>query len=145
MKITVMDIEPGEEEEIIVKCHKLDESLVKMLNHFKQGGIKLNVYRDGSIHRIEPEEVYYFESVDQRVFAYCKAEVYEIKSKLYELEEELPGQDFLRATKSTILNLNKVKSLTPAFGGRFEALLENGEKAIISRQYVGDLKEKLGL
>ena len=44
-----------------------------------------------------------------------------------------------------ILNLNKVKSLSPAFGGRFEAVLDNGEKTIISRQYVPVLKERLGL
>ncbi len=44
-----------------------------------------------------------------------------------------------------VLNLNKIKHLSPAFGGRFEALLENDEKVIISRQYVPGLKERLGL
>ena len=68
-----------------------------------------------------------------------------MKSKLYELEEELPARDFMRSAKSTILNLNKIKSLTPAFGGRFEALLKNGDKVIISRQYVNVLKERLGI
>ena len=145
MKVTIMDVSPGEEEEIIVKCERLEGDLLKMIQHLKQGNSKLNVYKDGEIHLVEPEEIYYFESVDQKVFAYCKASVYEIKSKLYELEELLPSNDFLRAAKSTILNLNKIKSLTPAFGGRFEALLKNGEKVIISRQYVSDLKEKLGL
>lgn len=145
MKITILDIEPDQEEEIILKCHKVDDSLVKMLNHLKQGTGKLNVYREGEIYRIEPEEIYYFESVDQKVFAYCRTQVYEIKNKLYELEEALPPRDFLRASKSSILNLNKIKRLAPAFGGRFEALLKNGEKVIISRQYVGNLKEKLGL
>lgn len=145
MKITILDIEPDQEEEIILKCHKVDDSLVKMLNHLKQGTEKLNVYREGEIYRIDPEEIYYFESVDQKVFAYCRTQVYEIKNKLYELEEALPPRDFLRASKSSILNLNKIKRLAPAFGGRFEALLKNGEKVIISRQYVGNLKEKLGL
>ena len=83
--------------------------------------------------------------MDQKVFAYGKTEVYEVKSKLYELEEELPARDFMRSAKSTILNLNKIKSLTPAFGGRFEALLKNGEKVIISRHYVNVLKERLGI
>lgn len=145
MKITIIDTAPGEEDEIIVKCSQIDENLMKMLNQFKQGTMRLNVYRDGEIHRIEPEEVYYFESVDQRVFAYCEREVFVVKSRLYELEEILPARDFLRAAKAVILNLNKIESLTPAFGGRFEALLKNGEKIIISRQYVGNLKEKLGL
>ena len=46
---------------------------------------------------------------------------------------------------STETLVDKVKSLSPAFGGRFEAVLDNGEKTIISRQYVSVLKERLGL
>lgn len=145
MKITIVDIPPGEEEEIIVRCSKMDEGMMQLLNNFKAGNIKLNVYKDGQIYLMSPEEIYYFESVDQKVFAYCEEAVYETKSRLYELEAELPSKDFLRATKSVILNLDKIQSLTPAFGGRFEALLKNRGKVIISRQYVGVLKDKLGL
>lgn len=145
MKMTIVDIPPGEEEEIILRCSKIDENVMQLLNNFMTGSTKLHVYKEGKIYMIAPEEIYYFESVDQKVFAYCEREVYETKSRLYELEKELPPKDFLRATKSIILNLNKVQRLAPAFGGRFEALLNNGEKIIISRQYVGILKEKLGL
>ena len=90
-------------------------------------------------------EVFYFEYVDTKVFVYCRSQVYEIKKKLYELEEMLPAQDFIRINKATILNLNKISSLSPTLGGRFEASLKNGEKIIISRQYVNALKEALGL
>ena len=124
MKVTILEPKPDEEDEIIIKCANLDENLLELIRDLKQGSSKLNVYRNSEIFRIEPEQVYYFESVDQKVFAYCRTDVFEIKSKLYELEEELPKQDFIRAAKSIILNLNKIKSLTPAFGGRFEALLK---------------------
>ena len=71
--------------------------------------------------------------------------VYEVKEKLYELETILPVTSFIRSSKSNILNLDKIKSISPAFGGRFEAVLINEEKTIISRQYVPVLKERLGL
>lgn len=145
MKITIMDIHPDEEEEIIIRCSQLSEDLVKLLNRFKSGKDKLTVYCEGKIYFVRPEEIFYFESVDQKVFAYCEQAVYEVKSKLYELMEELPERDFIRSSKSSILNLNKIESLSPAFGGRYEALLKNGEKVIISRQYAGVLKEKLGV
>ena len=119
--------------------------LMQLVNQFKRGSDKLNVYRDGGIHLIEPQEIYYFETVDQRVYAYCASEVYEIRSRIYELEEALAAKDFFRASKSVLLNLNVIKSLSPAFGGRFEAVLKNDEHVIISRQYVSILKEKLGL
>lgn len=145
MKVTIVDVGLDEEEELILKCRSLDESLVEIINRFKRGGGKLTAYQDGNMFFIEPEEVFYFESVEQKVFAYCKSEVYQVKSKLYELLDELPGWKFVRVSKSVILNLNKIKSLTPAFSGRYEALLKNGEKVIISRQYVGLLKESLGV
>ena len=152
MKVTIMDPLQGEEEEIIIKCTNLSETILALISELKQSEStkgksvhRLHVYLDGEIHLIEPSEVYYFEYVDQKVFAYCKANVYEIKKKLYELEEILPGADFIRVSKSSILNLDKINSLAPAFGGRFEANLKNGEKIIISRQYVNALKEALGL
>lgn len=145
MRITIIDPSPGEEDEIIVKCREVSDDLQQLLNLIKQGGNKINGYKDGKIHLLQPAEVFYFESVDQRVFAYCKADVYEIKSRLYELEMQLLAKNFLRVTKSLILNLDQIKHLSPAFSGRFEAQLKNGEKVLISRQYVPALKERLGL
>ena len=83
--------------------------------------------------------------MDNKVFLYLEKEVYETKLKLYELEERFVGTDFLRVSKSVIMNLAKVKTLSPAFNGRFEATMKNGEKVIVSRQYVPVLKDKLGL
>jgi len=156
MKITIMDLLPGEEEEVLIKCGSLTPKVMELLNELKNGNEtepvhgtqnvqKLKVYVNGDIHLIAPADIYYFEYVDQKVFAYGKTKVYESKSKLYELEEELAKTDFIRVSKSCILNLNKIGSLAPSLGGRFEARLKNGEKVIISRQYVNTLKEVLGL
>ena len=92
-----------------------------------------------------PKDVYYFESVDNKVFAYCEKQVYEVRKKLYELESDLSGTDFLRISKSVIVDLSKIRNLSPSFNGRLEALLRNGEKIIISRQYIPALKKKLDL
>ena len=105
----------------------------------------MNFYKDGKIVFVEPEEVLYFESVDDTVFAYTKDSVFETKSKLYQLEEELPASIFFRANKAVIVNLDKIDSLAPVFGGRFEAVLENGYKVVVSRNYLSTLKELLGL
>ena len=145
MKITILEKQAGEEDEIIVKCDYLDDNMTKLINQFKTGKGKMNFYKDSKIVFVDPEEVLYFESVDDKVFAYTKDSVYETKSKLYQLEEELPASIFFRANKAVIVNLDKIDSLTPVFGGRFEAVLENGYKVMISRNYLNTLKELLGL
>ena len=145
MKITIQVRPEGVEEEIVIRCRGMDEQLLKLVYALRAGREKLTVSRQERLFRILPSAVYYFEAVDNRVFAYLEKEVYETKLKLYELEERLAGTDFFRASKSTVINLAKVESLSPAFNGRFEAAMKNGEKLIVSRQYVPVLKEKLGL
>lgn len=145
MKVTILEKKPEEENEIIIKCDYLDDNLTKLINQFKNNKGKMNFYKDSKIVFVEPDEVLYFESVDDTVFAYTADNVYETKSKLYQLENDLPADSFFRANKAVIVNLNKIDSLAPVFGGRFEAVLENNYRVIISRNYLNTLKELLGL
>lgn len=145
MKITIIEPEDGEEDEIIIRCRHLDKRLMKLIYAIKAGEDKITALHDGNYFQVAPEEIYYFEAVDNKVFLYLEKEVYETRMKLYELQDIFRGTDFFRASKSCIVNLSKVKRLSPAFNGRFEALMQNGERVIISRQYVPVLKQKLGL
>ena len=145
MKITILPKEPGEEDEIIIKCDNPDQSVFGMLNKIKNQNTKMAFYKDSQICLVEQKDIFYFESVDDVVFAYTADEVFETKSKLYQLEFELPRDTFFRANKAVIVNVDKIKNLSPAFGGRFEAKLKNGYKVIISRNYVPVLKELLDL
>ena len=145
MKIIIEECNPGEEDQVIIRCKKLDDNILKLISELKQGQKKLAGIKDGNIVMIDPSNVYYFEGVDNKVFLYCKQNVYETKLKLYEIEEEYKNTDFFRASKSVILNVAKIKSISPAYSGRFEAQLFNGEVVVISRQYVPELKKKLGM
>ena len=64
---------------------------------------------------------------------------------VYEIEEKYENTDYIRISKSSIVNLNKIKSIRPDFGGKILATMENNEKIYISRQYVPILKKKLGI
>lgn len=145
MKITITDCLDNEDEEIIIKCKEVDEHILNLVRVIKAEHGKLTVFSDEKLFQIRTKDVYYFESVDNKVFAYMEKNVYEVKLKLYELEEMLANTDFFRASKSTIINLSMINNLSPEFNGRFTANMKNGEKALITRQYVPDLKCKLGL
>ena len=145
MKIIIEELREGEEEQIILRCHQISPEQMNLLNAFKSGDNVLIGYQDNEIRRVNKEEIFYIDTVDNRVFLYCENNVVESKQKLYELEEVLGTKDFLRISKSTIINMSKIKTLAPAFSGRLEATLNNGEKVIISRQYVSVLKKNLGI
>ena len=53
--------------------------------------------------------------------------------------------DFFRCSKAMIVNIKKIASVKAEFNARMRAVLLNGEEVIISRNYVKDLKGKLGL
>ena len=71
MKITILDTIPGEEDEIIIKCQNLSEDIQNLLQKLKQGNTKIAGYNENGIHLLEPDEIYYFETVDNKVFAKC--------------------------------------------------------------------------
>ena len=145
MKITIETPSPGEEDEIIVRCANLDEHTLKLIYSLRSNQERLTGYSDEKIIKLQDKEIFYFEAVDNKVFAYTQNGVYEVRKKLYELEETYVYSDFLRISKSSIVNVAKIAYLKPTFNGRFEATLKNNEKIIISRQYVNDLKTKLGI
>ncbi|MDO5520199.1 MAG: LytTR family DNA-binding domain-containing protein [bacterium] len=143
MKITIEELKDGGEEEIIIRTNTMDEQLLQLIYNVKMKSLRITGTRQERLYVIAPKDIYYIESVDNKAFIYTKDSVYESKQKLYEFEEQFKNTDFFRASKSVILNRNKIKSLSPAFNGRLEALLQNGEKVIISRQYVAVLKRML--
>ena len=65
--------------------------------------------------------------------------------RLYELEERFAGEGFVRASKAVVINLDRLRSLRPDFGGRLILTMDNGEKLFASRQYAGYVKKRLGI
>lgn len=145
MNVSVKEIPENEEEEILIKCHEINEEILALLHKLKLSSERLLVTDGDEIHRIALQDVFYFETVDNKSFIYCASRVYETKLKLYEFEEMTQGSRFFRASKSTIINAMKISYIKPSLSGRFEVSMENGEKLMVSRQYVSDLKRKIGV
>lgn len=145
MKIIIESLPDGAEEEIIIRSNKLDSDLMELIYSLKAGRSRLTAFDNGGILKLAPNDIYYFESVDNRVCACCENSVYEVKQKLYELEKIYDNTDFIRISKAMIVNVSKISKIVPVFNGRLEAVLINSERVVISRQYVPDLKKKLGV
>lgn len=145
MKISIENIDHNMEEEIIIRCYEVNDDILELMKKLKTKKYMLIGYSNDFIYQLNPSNVYYFESVDNKVFIYCRDKLYESKQKLYELEQICDQRKFFRASKSTIINIAKISHIKPSFSGRFEAIMENGEKVLVSRQYVPVLKSKLGI
>lgn len=141
MNINVKKIGENEEEYIEIGCHVRDgriDDIVRFVENLDGniGGIK-----GDKRYAIPVSGIFYIESVDNRTFIYSSKDCYETPRKLYEFEELLKERNFLRISKSVVLNIMKVESIKPALNGRFSCILGNGEEVIISRKYVNQFKE----
>ena len=144
MRIVIEQPQDGEEDLVIFRCRNISSEFFAQPRTISPQDNMMIAYIGSEIHRVNYDDIFYFETVDNKSFIYCLNEVYEAKQKLYEIEA-LDVEDFLRISKSTIVNLSKIKTLTPSMSGRLDASLHNGETVVISRQYVSALKKKLGV
>lgn len=143
MRVTVERIGREKEEQVLIQCHEVTESIREIERFVKLRQEKLEGYDTDRIYCIPLSDVYYAETVDNRLYIYTEKNVYELKMKLYTFEENYCSGEFFRCSRTAVVNLMRVSYLRPGLNGRLSARLTNGEDIIISRKYVNALKARL--
>ena len=144
MKVDFKLVSSAHQEEAVIRAVQKIEDIQAAIDILEHGISSVMVFKEDKKYLCKMENIYYAESVDKKTFIYTKDECYQTKKRLYELEEEL-NANFLRCSKSLIVNIRKIKAVKSDLNGRMNVQLVNGETIIISRSYVKDLKRKLGL
>ena len=136
MKVSIRNIDALSEEQVVIECVSVTPEIEEIRAFAQAKGQGLSGVTDGGkMERIPLDNVCYFEAVDEKCFACTEKKVYEIRQRLYEIEKAYEAYYFVRCSKSVVLNLMKLGSISPALGGRYTAHMKNGEKLIISRKY----------
>ena len=143
MKLTVNQDMNIAEDEVIINCTYADERITRMIDYIRQLFFSLEGEMDGRTYQVHIEGVLYAESVDGRTFIYDKSEAYFVRQTLTSLEEQLEHTAFVRISKNCLMNTAKLKCVQPYINHRMLAQMENGEKLIITRNYMDGLKAKL--
>lgn len=102
------------------------------------------VKKGSDIVLLEFSDVYMFRVENKQIKVYTKSSEYLIKKPLYQVEETL-NSDFVRISKTTIVNLKKIERVAPSLKGMMFIQLKNGLKDNISRKYLPDFKQALDL
>ncbi len=143
MKLEIYEIDDLEETQILIKCQKIDYKINRISDFIKTSYITINGKLNGEHYVLNLDDIYYFEAVDNKVFAYVEKEVYEVGYKLQELVDMLVKTSFIQVSRTVILNINKIEKVSTLVNGRISAFLVNQEKMIITRVYARDFKKKL--
>lgn len=143
MEVQIEVISDIENDRAIIECSEITPDIEEIRGFILSKQKFITGRIDDRVHKLNPRDIIYFESVDERVFACTGDNVYEVKSRLYELESAFAGCGYIRCSKSVLLNIYYVESFSPALNGRFFANMKNGEKLIVSRQYVPEFKRAI--
>jgi two-component system LytT family response regulator len=98
---------------------------------------RIAVKDDGRISFIRTVDVDYFESAANYVRIHVGQAVYQIREKISALALRLDPQRFARIHRSTIVNLDRIKEVQPAYSGDAIVLLTSGDRVRLSRGYRG--------
>ncbi|GKU27454.1 LytTR family DNA-binding domain-containing protein [Clostridium folliculivorans] len=135
-----------EENEVIIKCNQLSEEIKNIqiaLDEILSQNKKIIFYRGETEYYLSLEEILFFETEESSICAHTIDNIYNVRYKLYELEEFLPGY-FMRVSKSTILNTNHIYSITKSISSSSKVEFQNTHKQVyVSRYYYKPLKIKL--
>ena len=145
MKVEIEKVGIEMEESARIRVHEESESTKRLAQFIEQERYKfliLTCNKDDKIYQIKCREIYYIESMQEVQYIHTREDIYSTRKRLYELEGLLPPE-FVRASKSVLLNMAKVEVYKPSVGGIMIAEFANGDVTYISRKYLKGLRAKI--
>ena len=144
MKFKLIIDQNCEEEIVATVKHKSDltdyiEALVEETND------KLIGYYENQIIRLDINKIECIYSQDNKTFvAYDDRNIYQIKKRLYEVEELLPPT-FIRINKSAIANSRSIKKFITTITGSVNVEFKSGYVDYVSRRCFAQIKRRYEL
>lgn len=138
-------IDKNEEEKVIIYS-KERTSLVEQIEKLvSSSGVSLTgTYEDTSI-LINPMDVSCFVVEGGKIYALIKEKKYQLKERLYQLEDMSFNEYFVKLNQSCLANIKQIKEFKASIGGSVMVVFQNGYKDYISRRELKNVKERIGL
>lgn len=142
-----IEINPDAEEEIIIRCKRLSDDVIRLQDIIESGvhpeSSEMVLTLNGKEYIVAVRDILFFEATDGLTAVNTADRIYYTEMKLYELENTLP-RDFMRVSKSFILNLDAVSYMKKELTGICEVGFMNTQKHVyVSRMYYKQFREKL--
>jgi two-component system LytT family response regulator len=143
--------------DVVLQHQKLDELLSRKTGNSIDGFIRnLEVTRGGSMSdlqgsvsmksgsewiRVRLDDIAWIEAAGDYMCVHTQEGTHIIRKTLKQFELELDPNLFPRVNRSAMINLSKLKRLTPNSNGEYLAQLTSGDSVKVSRKYKFKLEE----
>ena len=141
LKIFDYILKPYSDERIISMLHRLKNTSDKKNNEdkaeYKKVSNKISLWKDGKIHIVDVNDIYYCEARERYTHIFTKDEDYEIREGISEVEKTINHNSFFRSHRSYLVNLEKIEEIIPWFNNTYILKLNKGKYEItVSRSRV---------
>ena len=137
-------IDKSRDEEVQVYAHSETDLTAAIEELCREDSFELYGYKDKEAYNLKLQEIQCFVVEDNRIFALTDDSKWQIKYRLYQLEEKLPD-GFIKINQSCIANIKFIKRFDASFSGVLNVKFKNGHIDYVSRRNVKNVKERLGL
>lgn len=146
MQIEIKIDENCKEPKIIVVTDKITDEVNCILKRISDEQPQVIAgFKDDTVEVLEPSDIYRVFAISGKVFAETNHGEYALRLRLYEVEQRLNSQFFVRISNSDIVNLKQVKNFDLSFTGTICITLSNGTITYVSRRSVVKIKQLLGI
>lgn len=134
------------EPKVIILTDKMTDEVARIVRRLSDDSPQVIAgFRGDNVVLLEQNDIIRIYTADSKVFAATEKNEYQLRLRLYELENRLEKKQFVRISGSEIINLKKVKSFDLSFTGTICVALSNGTVTYASRRYVSKIKQVLGI
>ena len=105
---------------------------------------RIAVKSSGRVIFVKVDDIDWIEAADNYVSLHLGAEEHLHRETMATLEAQLPPEKFMRISRSSIVNMDRIKELQPLFHGEYAVILRNGAKLTLSRSYRDKLDSLMG-
>lgn len=128
---------------VTIEYPKLDRQVQNIIRKIKSLDFKISGNGNGGLFSISVSDIYYIEAVERKTFIYTEKDIYLSDKKLYELEQMLSETGMVRISKSCLMNMDMLFCVKQLLNSQLEATLTNGEKLVVARTYLKNIKRIL--
>ncbi|MBC7365276.1 MAG: response regulator transcription factor [Undibacterium sp.] len=96
---------------------------------------RILVKSSGEIFFLKADEIDWIEAEGDYMKFHVAGRAHLMRETMARLESRLDGKHFIRIHRSTIVNINRVRKLSPSFAGEYAVVLVDGTKLKLSRGY----------
>ncbi|MBS7338826.1 MAG: LytTR family DNA-binding domain-containing protein [Suilimivivens sp.] len=143
MKIRLEENPNIKEPEILIRYGRMTEEVRRLERMIRSVEKEVRCQKGNQVIWVNASDIFYIESVDKKTFVYGQAEIYRSDQRLYQLEEELKEEGFVRVSKYCLMNINMLEGICSLRNSRMEATLKNGERINVTRKYLAQIRKHL--